>query len=154
MAPEALVGSLTTEKSHVWSLACIAAEMFLGFPFYTAYWDYEMIWNITQTHGHFPDHVLNAGSKTKEFFSKRGTNQWLLKTPREYGKNIPKDVKFFSPEDFGKLHQKSGICSKTEQTDVEHFGDLINNLNVTRKSNLLNNSALPSRNASKNKKNG
>lgn len=55
--PQRHLDSLTTEKSHVWSLACIAAELFLGFPFYTTYCDCEMIWNITQTHGHSPDHL-------------------------------------------------------------------------------------------------
>uniref|UniRef100_A0A3B3C365 Protein kinase domain-containing protein n=1 Tax=Oryzias melastigma TaxID=30732 RepID=A0A3B3C365_ORYME len=124
MAPETLLGSRTTETSHVWSLACIVAEMFLGFPFYNGFSDYEMIWNMTQTHGDFPDHLLKAGSKTKEFYFRGHNNQWLLKSAREYGRKIPKDVKYVSPDDFRRHQQKSGICSETEQTHLEQFIDL------------------------------
>uniref|UniRef100_A0A3B3HPS6 Protein kinase domain-containing protein n=1 Tax=Oryzias latipes TaxID=8090 RepID=A0A3B3HPS6_ORYLA len=128
MAPETLLGSWSIEKSHVWSLACIAAEMFFGFPFYTAYSDYEMIWNITHTHGHFPDPLLNAGSKTKEFYFKNDQNQWLLKTSRQCRKSIRQDVRFVSPDDFRKHQQMSGMCSETEQMNVDQFVHLLNGM--------------------------
>ncbi|XP_036067180.1 homeodomain-interacting protein kinase 2-like [Oryzias melastigma] len=128
MAPETLLGSWNTEKSHVWSLACIAAEMFLGSPFYMAYSDYEMIWNIGYTHGFFPDHLLNAAFKTKEFFSKTETNQWFLKNPKECRKKIRPDARFFSWDDFRKHLHKSGTCSETEQNNLELFIDLFRSM--------------------------
>uniref|UniRef100_A0A3P9LZS2 Protein kinase domain-containing protein n=1 Tax=Oryzias latipes TaxID=8090 RepID=A0A3P9LZS2_ORYLA len=128
MAPETLLGSWRIEKSHIWSLACIAAEMFFGFPFYTAYSDYEMMWNITHTHGHFPDHLLNAGSKTEEFYLKNDQNQWLLKTSRQCSKTIRQDVRFVSPDDFRKHQQMSGMCSETEQMNVDQFVHLLNGM--------------------------
>ncbi|XP_024116229.1 mitogen-activated protein kinase 9 [Oryzias melastigma] len=123
MAPEKLVGSWTTEKSHVWSLGCIVSEMFLGFPLYSGYSDYEIIWKLTQNHGRFPDHLLNGGHKTREFYFKSQTNHWLLKTPREYGKKVL-DVKLVSPDDF-RSQQKLGFLSKMGQKQLEHFIDLV-----------------------------
>ncbi|XP_024114878.1 homeodomain-interacting protein kinase 2, partial [Oryzias melastigma] len=125
MAPEKLVGSWTTEKSHVWSLGCIVAEMFLGFPLYSADNAYEVIRNITHNCGDFPERLLNDGSITKEFYLKSKTNKWVLKTPTEFGVKTPKEVTLVSPDVLRKHQRKSGICNKTQQIDLEHFIDLL-----------------------------
>uniref|UniRef100_A0A3B3H4X1 Protein kinase domain-containing protein n=1 Tax=Oryzias latipes TaxID=8090 RepID=A0A3B3H4X1_ORYLA len=137
MAPETLLGLETTEKSHVWSLACIVAEMFLGSPFYTANSDFEMIRNITKTHGRFPDHLLNAGSKTKDFYFKTLKKQWLLRTPKEDRNRILKDVSCVSADDFRKHQQKSGICSETKQMKLEQFIDLFKRMQLLDPANRI-----------------
>ncbi|XP_036068963.1 uncharacterized protein LOC118599030 [Oryzias melastigma] len=128
MAPETLLGSWNTEKSHVWSLGCIVAEMFLGFPLYSGASNYEVIRNITQNCGHFPDHLLINGSITKEFYFKSKTNEWVLKTPTECGVKISKDVKIVTPDIFRKHLQKLGFYNRKQQMNLENFIDLINRM--------------------------
>lgn len=66
----------------MWSLGCIAAELFLGFVLYPGSCEYEMIWSITQTL--LPGYFLSAGLKTSQFYRKTWPNLWKLMTPHEY----------------------------------------------------------------------
>lgn len=69
-APETILGLPCNEAIDMWSLGCIAAELFLGFPLYPGSCDYEMIWKITQTQGQLPGYFLSAGLKTSQFYRK------------------------------------------------------------------------------------
>uniref|UniRef100_A0A8C9ZCY2 Protein kinase domain-containing protein n=1 Tax=Sander lucioperca TaxID=283035 RepID=A0A8C9ZCY2_SANLU len=59
-APETILGLPCNEAIDMWSLGCIAAELFLGFPLYPGSCDYERIWKITQTQGQLPGYFLKA----------------------------------------------------------------------------------------------
>uniref|UniRef100_A0A8C9ZGX3 Protein kinase domain-containing protein n=1 Tax=Sander lucioperca TaxID=283035 RepID=A0A8C9ZGX3_SANLU len=65
-APETILGLPCNEAIDMWSLGCIAAELFLGFPLYPGSCDYERIWKITQTQGQLPGYFLSYGHKIKE----------------------------------------------------------------------------------------
>uniref|UniRef100_A0A8C9Z977 Protein kinase domain-containing protein n=1 Tax=Sander lucioperca TaxID=283035 RepID=A0A8C9Z977_SANLU len=84
-APETILGLPCNEAIDMWSLGCIAAELFLGFPLYPGSCDYERIWKITQTQGQLPGYFLSAGHKTSQFYRKTWPNMWKLMTPHEYG---------------------------------------------------------------------
>uniref|UniRef100_A0A8D0AY09 Protein kinase domain-containing protein n=1 Tax=Sander lucioperca TaxID=283035 RepID=A0A8D0AY09_SANLU len=73
--PETILGLPCNEAIDMWSLGCIAAELFLGFPLYPGSCDYERIWKITQTQGQLPG----------QFYRKTWPNMWKLMTPHEYG---------------------------------------------------------------------
>uniref|UniRef100_A0A8C9Z8W4 Protein kinase domain-containing protein n=1 Tax=Sander lucioperca TaxID=283035 RepID=A0A8C9Z8W4_SANLU len=60
-APETILGLPCNEAIDMWSLGCIAAELFLGFPLYPGSCDYERIWKITQTQGQLPGYFLSYG---------------------------------------------------------------------------------------------
>jgi len=85
-APEIILGLPFSERIDMWSLGCVAAELFLGWPLYPGASEYDQIRYICQTHGLPPEHMLNAASKTKKFFSRAYDTPnplWCLKPQEE-----------------------------------------------------------------------
>lgn len=52
----------------MWSLGCVVAELFLGWPLYPGSSEYDQIRYISQTQGLPTEHMLNSASKTTKFF--------------------------------------------------------------------------------------
>jgi len=68
----------------MWSLGCVIAELFLGWPLYPGSSEYDQIRYISQTQGVPNDYMLNAATKTKRFFTRHVHDQsygsfWRLK---------------------------------------------------------------------------
>jgi len=85
-APEIILGLPFNERIDMWSLGCVAAELFLGWPLYPGASEYDQIRYICQTHGLPPEHMLNAATKTKKFFTREDTPYpiWCLKRQEEF----------------------------------------------------------------------
>lgn len=86
-APEIILGLPFCEAIDMWSLGCVVAELFLGWPLYPGASEYDQIRYISQTQSLPADHMLNEATKTTRFFH-RETNSsypyWRLKTPEEH----------------------------------------------------------------------
>uniref|UniRef100_A0A671N1G8 non-specific serine/threonine protein kinase n=1 Tax=Sinocyclocheilus anshuiensis TaxID=1608454 RepID=A0A671N1G8_9TELE len=86
-APEIILGLPFCEAIDMWSLGCVIAELFLGWPLYPGASEYDQIQYISQTQGLPPEYLLSAGTKTSRFFN-RGPDSsyplWRLKTPSEH----------------------------------------------------------------------
>jgi len=52
----------------MWSLGCVIAELFLGWPLYPGSSEYDQIRYISQTQGLPSEYMLTAATKTKRFF--------------------------------------------------------------------------------------
>lgn len=69
----------------MWSLGCVIAELFLGWPLYPGASEYDQIRYISQTQGLPAEYLLSAGTKTTRFFN-RDTDSpyplWRLKVGR------------------------------------------------------------------------
>ncbi|KOB71089.1 Homeodomain-interacting protein kinase [Operophtera brumata] len=72
-APEIILGLAFCEAIDMWSLGCVVAELFLGWPLYPGSSEYDQIRYISQTQGLPTEHMLNS---THPF--------WRLKTPEEH----------------------------------------------------------------------
>ncbi|XP_069759109.1 homeodomain-interacting protein kinase 3a isoform X2 [Narcine bancroftii] len=84
-APEIILGLPFCEAIDMWSLGCVIAELFLGWPLYPGALEYDQIRYISQTQGLPGDHLLNIGTKTTRFFSRDTTySEWKMKTPEEH----------------------------------------------------------------------
>lgn len=109
-APEIILGLPFCEAIDMWSLGCVVAELFLGWPLYPGSSEYDQIRNISQTQGTYlnihlkngfikflnhlqcitglpTEHMLNNASKTTKFFYRDMDSTypfWRLKTPEEY----------------------------------------------------------------------
>ncbi|ELU17799.1 hypothetical protein CAPTEDRAFT_82340, partial [Capitella teleta] len=87
-APEILLGLPFCEAIDIWSLGCVIAELFLGWPLYPGSSEYDQIRYISQTQGLPAEHMLNAATKTTRFFNRESTESnypfWRLKTPEEH----------------------------------------------------------------------
>uniref|UniRef100_A0AAY4C7Y5 non-specific serine/threonine protein kinase n=1 Tax=Denticeps clupeoides TaxID=299321 RepID=A0AAY4C7Y5_9TELE len=86
-APEIILGLPFCEAIDMWSLGCVIAELFLGWPLYPGASEYDQIRYISQTQGLPAEYLLSAGTKTSRFFN-RGPDSsyplWRLKTPLEH----------------------------------------------------------------------
>ncbi|XP_041651063.1 homeodomain-interacting protein kinase 3 [Cheilinus undulatus] len=86
-APEIILGLPFCEAIDMWSLGCVIAELFLGWPLYPGALEYDQIRYISQTQGLPGEHLLNAGTKTARFFCKESDSPyaaWRLKTTDEH----------------------------------------------------------------------
>ncbi|KAG8196742.1 hypothetical protein JTE90_014476 [Oedothorax gibbosus] len=86
-APEIILGLPFCEAIDMWSLGCVIAELFLGWPLYPGSSEYDQIRYISQTQGIPAEHMLNAATKTNRFFYREADRNypfWRLKTPEEH----------------------------------------------------------------------
>jgi len=87
-APEIILGLQFDEQIDMWSLGCVAAELFLGQPLYPGSSEYDQIRFITETQGLPHVSMLQDGEKTSRFFyspnHNPSGNHWRLKTTSEY----------------------------------------------------------------------
>uniref|UniRef100_A0A3B5Q1I0 non-specific serine/threonine protein kinase n=1 Tax=Xiphophorus maculatus TaxID=8083 RepID=A0A3B5Q1I0_XIPMA len=88
-APEIILGLPFCEAIDMWSLGCVIAELFLGWPLYPGALEYDQIRYISQTQGLPAEQLLNKGTKTTRFFTKESDSpyaSWRLKTTEEHEK--------------------------------------------------------------------
>ncbi|XP_077994181.1 homeodomain-interacting protein kinase 1-like isoform X2 [Glandiceps talaboti] len=86
-APEIILGLPFCEAIDMWSLGCVIAELFLGWPLYPGSSEYDQIRYISQTQGLPAEHLLSAATKTTRFFRRDINSEyplWRLKTPDEH----------------------------------------------------------------------
>ncbi|XP_066551097.1 homeodomain-interacting protein kinase 2-like [Amia ocellicauda] len=84
-APEIILGLPYNQAIDMWSLGCIIAELFLGWPLYPGASVYDQIRYIVEMQGLPAENLLSAGTKTGEFFKRDSANSlWRLKTPEEH----------------------------------------------------------------------
>uniref|UniRef100_A0A8C2YXJ2 non-specific serine/threonine protein kinase n=1 Tax=Cyclopterus lumpus TaxID=8103 RepID=A0A8C2YXJ2_CYCLU len=88
-APEIILGLPFCEAIDMWSLGCVIAELFLGWPLYPGALEYDQIRYISQTQGLPGVPLLNLGTKTTRFFCKESDSPyatWRLKSTDEHEK--------------------------------------------------------------------
>ncbi|XP_045413712.1 homeodomain-interacting protein kinase 3 isoform X1 [Lemur catta] len=86
-APEIILGLPFCEAIDMWSLGCVIAELFLGWPLYPGALEYDQIRYISQTQGLPGEQLLNVGTKSTRFFCKETDmthSGWRLKTLEEH----------------------------------------------------------------------
>ncbi|XP_077600512.1 homeodomain-interacting protein kinase 2-like isoform X2 [Stigmatopora nigra] len=86
-APEIILGLPFCEAIDMWSLGCVIAELFLGWPLYPGASEYDQIRYISQTQGLPAEYLLSAGTKTTRFFNREPDSTyplWRLKTPEDH----------------------------------------------------------------------
>ncbi|KAF8894025.1 kinase-like domain-containing protein [Infundibulicybe gibba] len=67
-SPEVLLGMSYTAAIDMWSLGCIAVELFLGLPLFPGTSEYNQITRIIEMLGMPPLSMLNTGKQTNQFF--------------------------------------------------------------------------------------
>ncbi|TMS37154.1 hypothetical protein L596_004146 [Steinernema carpocapsae] len=88
-APEIILGLPFKESIDMWSLGCVIAELFLGWPLYPGSSEYDQIRYIVQTQGLPPQQMLASAAKTHRFFKQVPASEgsppyWRLKTGEEH----------------------------------------------------------------------
>ncbi len=54
----------------MWSLGCMAAELFLGLPLFPGASEHDLLTRIVEMLGVPPDHVLQKAQHTKKYFER------------------------------------------------------------------------------------
>ncbi|XP_044065504.1 homeodomain-interacting protein kinase 1-like isoform X2 [Siniperca chuatsi] len=129
-SPEVILGFPYTVAIDMWSLGCIAAELFLGYVLYPGSCEYDMLRHMVQTQGQLPQQLLNDGVKTICFFQRKRCRErrWRLKTPFEYGQATWTESYFTSLDDLKKVRPACHLSDQgtmAEMEDRENFVDLL-----------------------------
>jgi homeodomain interacting protein kinase len=132
-AIEILLGLPFNESIDMWSLGCVMAELFLGWPLYPGSSEYDQIRYISQTQG-LPDQtILQQGQKTSRFFY-FNNYQWKLKTSEQYERETgikSKEARKFifkNIDDIQHIHLKQDPIQnqlQAEKLDRLFFVDLL-----------------------------
>nr|CDI53065.1 related to YAK1-ser/thr protein kinase [Melanopsichium pennsylvanicum 4] len=89
-SPEVLLGLPYNSAIDMWSLGCIAVELFLGLPLFPGTSEYNQICRILEMLGLPPQWMLDNGKQTQEFFSvytdEFGRKSYRLKSLEQYSK--------------------------------------------------------------------
>merc|ERR1719201_2342111 len=67
-SPEVLLGLSYTSAMDIWSLGCIAAELYLGLPIFPGNSEFDQMCRIVEVLGLPPRPMLVAGRTTRKFF--------------------------------------------------------------------------------------
>ncbi|KAI9481289.1 MAG: kinase-like domain-containing protein [Benjaminiella poitrasii] len=123
-SPEVLVGLPYTSAIDMWSLGCIAAELFLGLPLFPGSSEYNQLSRIVEMLGTPPNYMIEVGKNAHRYFDRVSI-----------GDNNEKRYKLKSIE---KYSQEQG---KSEQPSKRYFSaktlpDLINHYPMMRKAQM------------------
>ncbi|KAI9264296.1 kinase-like domain-containing protein [Phascolomyces articulosus] len=122
-SPEVLVGLPYTSAIDMWSLGCIATELFLGLPLFPGSSEYNQISRIVEMLGVPPNYMIEMGKNANRYFERytdeQGEKKYKLRSLEQYS-------------------QEQG---KTEQPSKRYFAartlpDLINNYPIMRKASM------------------
>ena len=138
-APEVILGLPFCEAIDMWSLGCMVAELFMGWPLYPGSSEYDQIRYISETQGLPSENILSNASKTTNF-CRQVTNSthrtWQLKTPEEYEAETgikSKEMRKYildSLDDIGEINEPDlvGGLLLAETVDRREFVDLLKNM--------------------------
>ncbi|KAJ3028810.1 UNVERIFIED_CONTAM: cytochrome c oxidase subunit 1 [Siphonaria sp. JEL0065] len=83
-SPEVLVGLPYTSSIDMWSLGCIAAELFLGLPLFPGTSEYNQVSRIVGVLGMPQQWMCEKGKTSKNFFAKKAEGGYELKSMEAY----------------------------------------------------------------------
>ncbi|KAI0305448.1 kinase-like domain-containing protein [Multifurca ochricompacta] len=89
-SPEVLLGLPYTAAIDMWSLGCIAVELFLGLPLFPGTSEYNQVTRIVEMLGQPPAYMMEMGKQTGQFFDSfvdvYGRKKWRLKSLEQYSR--------------------------------------------------------------------
>ncbi|KZT10957.1 kinase-like protein [Laetiporus sulphureus 93-53] len=89
-SPEVLLGLPYAAAIDMWSLGCIAVELFLGLPLFPGTSEYNQITRIVEMLGMPPQYMLDMGKQTGQFFDSYvdgyGHKRYKLKNIEQYSR--------------------------------------------------------------------
>ncbi|CAG8781519.1 22794_t:CDS:2, partial [Gigaspora margarita] len=87
-SPEVLLGLPYSSAIDMWSLGCIAVELFLGLPLFPGSSEYNQVSRIVEMLGVPPPYMIEVGKTAHEYFERyineHGQKKYRLKTMEQY----------------------------------------------------------------------
>lgn len=118
-SPEVLLGIPYNASIDMWSLGCIAVELFLGLPLFPGTSEYNQITRIVEMLGNPPQYMLDMGKQTSQFFNCTvdvyGQKQYKLKSleqySREHSTNEQPGKQYFKANSLPEIIQQAPMPS-------------------------------------------
>jgi len=92
-SPEVLIGLPYDSAIDMWSLGCVAAELFLGLPILPGVHEHDQLGRILEMIGELPEWMLERGTKCSKFFKvttkKRGAKSRSMSSSEQSGGSSP-----------------------------------------------------------------
>ena len=132
-SPEVILGSQYTEAIDMWSLGCVAAELFLGLPLFPAASEFDLLERLTETIGEVPRNMLlNAKNTTiyYKFTNRTSHSTPVLLTAAEYQalhlKPVVRGKQYFKGTKLNDIISgypfKPGISDSEKSVQIEQRG--------------------------------
>ncbi|KDQ21704.1 hypothetical protein BOTBODRAFT_26131 [Botryobasidium botryosum FD-172 SS1] len=126
-SPEVLLGMSYTSAIDMWSLGCIAVELFLGLPLFPGTSEYNQLTRIVEMLGLPPSYMLEIGKQTNQFFAHHvdeyGRKKYRLKPieqySREHGTQEQPGKKYFSASTLPEIIQSAPFPKTSKSGDAE-----------------------------------
>jgi dual specificity protein kinase YAK1 len=130
-SPEVIIGIPYSMEIDMWSVGCIAAELYLGEPLLPGCCEYDQLHKIINLIGDIPEYMIRQGRNNKKYYTiDRETKRVRLKTIEEYYAEFPNEseIKYSIPggltclDDICKVQRKNLNSSSTDiNNDLESF---------------------------------
>lgn len=125
-SPEVLIGLPYTSAIDMWSLGCIATELFLGLPLFPGSSEYNQLSRIVEMLGTPPNYMIEVGKNAHRYFdnvSNTGEKRYELKSldkyAREQGKSEQPSKRYFSAKTLPDLIANYPIMRKSQMSIKE-----------------------------------
>ena len=91
-APEVILGLPYSTEIDIWSIGCIAAELYLGRPIFPGSCEFDQLKKIEELLGEIPNYMVNEGRNAKKYFNFNPfQRKYVTKPNKEYYKDNPND---------------------------------------------------------------
>jgi dual specificity protein kinase YAK1 len=126
-SPEVLVGLTYDSAIDMWSLGCVAAELFLGLPILPGVHELDQLHRIREMIGEMPDWMLDQGSKSQKYFVKfvpsttpitDRTSPPAPQLPQWRMKTLPEFIASLSQSE---IKRKGGLSKLEKQPSNRYF---------------------------------
>ncbi|KAF8518772.1 kinase-like domain-containing protein [Gautieria morchelliformis] len=131
-SPEVLLGIPYTAAIDMWSLGCIAVELFLGLPLFPGTSEYNQLTRIVELLGLPPQHMLDLGKQASQFLDcyvdNYGHKKYRLKSLEQYSRerNTQEQVgkQYFSHKTLADIIRNAPLASSRHSSSVRHGQEL------------------------------
>ncbi|KAF7727924.1 dual specificity protein kinase yak1 [Apophysomyces ossiformis] len=126
-SPEVLLGLPYTSAIDMWSLGCIATELFLGLPLFPGSSEYNQLSRIVEMLGTPPSYMIEMGKNAHKYFERymdeNGMKRYRLRSleqySREQGKEEQPSKRYFSARTLPDLINSYPIMRRGSMTQKE-----------------------------------
>ncbi len=98
----------------MWSLGCMAAELYLGLPLFPGACEHDLLSRITEMFGPLPQDLLDNGNNTAKFFEAKEEISLVKESDGMRVRKAVKKYRLRTKEEFEKHNQQEapqGTCN-------------------------------------------